>query len=150
MSREAAASDYGVVVAHDGHVDEKATKKLRSRRVRDNIRADFDFGVEREAWEAVFNDETMCEINRRLFALPRSVRQERRRQLFDRTVPDMPAAGTASLLKLFADADKVRARLKAAMDDILGTGATGPRPTRPVLVQSRGAPGQRRRRGSPW
>ena len=149
VGRDAARKEYGVVIDTGGNLDAEATRMARRDRLKDNIRADFDFGPEREAWEAVFNDETMCEINRRLFALPRSVRQERRRQLFDRTVPDMPAAGTASLLKLLADADKVRARLKAAMDDILGTGATAPRPTRPVLVQSRGAPGRRRRRGSP-
>ena len=72
----------------------------------------------------MFDDETMCEINRRLFALPRSVRQERRRQLFARAVPNMPVAGTASLVKLLADSDKMRARLKRAMDDVLGPAAT--------------------------
>ena len=117
---KAAQTQYGVVITGDGDLDAEATKKARRTRVKDNIRADFDFGPEREAWEAVFDDATMCELNRRLFALPRSVRQERRHQVFARTVPDMPVAGTASLVDILADADKVRARLKAAMDDILG------------------------------
>ena len=68
----------------------------------------------------MFDDETMCEINRRLFALPRSVRQERRHQVFARTVPNMPVAGTASLVNILADTDKLRSRLKAAMDEVLG------------------------------
>jgi N-methylhydantoinase B len=120
VGRDAARKEYGVVIGADGEIDAQATRKARRARVKDNIRADFDFGPEREAWEAVFDDQTMCEINRRLFALPRSVRQERRRQLFDRAVPNMPAAGTASVVKLLAASDKVRARIKAAMDELLG------------------------------
>ena len=124
VGRGAARKEYGVVIDANGNLNAKATRKVRGARVKDNIRADFDFGPEREAWEAVFDDETMCEINRRLFALPRSVRQERRRQLFARAVPNMPVAGTASLVKLLADSDKMRARLKRAMDDVLGPAAT--------------------------
>ena len=120
VSRDAAQTEYGVAIDAKGNLDAEATRKARASRVKDNIRADFDFGPEREAWEAVFDDEIMCEINRRLFALPRSVRQERRHQVFARTVPDMPVAGTASLVDVLADTDKMRARLKAAMDDFLG------------------------------
>jgi N-methylhydantoinase B len=74
VRREAAAGDYGVGVPHDVHVDEKATKKLRSARVRDNIQADLDFGPGRDAWEAVFDDKTMEVLNKGLYDLPKSVR----------------------------------------------------------------------------
>ena len=106
----------------DSVENDKATRRLRMTRVRENVRADFDFGREREAWEAVFDDATMCELNRRLFALPRSVRSEKRREVFARAVPDLPEAGVAPVREVLADADAVRARLRQAMDEVLGGG----------------------------
>ena len=119
VTRPAAASDYGVVITKDGAVDVEKTKRLRLSRVRDNLRADFDFGPEREAWEAVFDDETMCEINRRLSAMPKSVRHDRRRHIFESAVPNIPAAGLGLLTDVLRDPDTVRARLRQAMDELL-------------------------------
>ncbi len=115
VSREAARRDYGVVIDDDGAVDEAATAKCRVNRVKDNIRADFDFGPEREAWERIFDDETMCELNRRLFELPKSVRQDKRRWIIEQAVPDLPRAGAGLLTDVLADADAARRRLRHAM-----------------------------------
>ncbi len=119
VSRAAAAREYGVVLDEQGNVDTAATDAARRDRSRDNYRADFDFGPEREAWEAVFDDATMGELNRRLYALPKSVRQRTRRRLFARAVPDLPAPGGKPLTEVLADPDAVRARLFAAMDEEL-------------------------------
>ena len=115
ISRAAAGSDYGVVIGDDGSVDAAATKKLRARRVKDNVHADFNFGPEREAWERVFDDDTMCELNRRLFELPKSVRQDKRRWIIEQAVPNLPLAGAGLLADVLADADGARRRLKKAM-----------------------------------
>ncbi|MDP6884513.1 MAG: hydantoinase B/oxoprolinase family protein, partial [Rhodospirillales bacterium] len=115
VSREAARRDYGVAIDDHGAVDEAATAKIRARWVKGDIRADFDFGPEREAWERVFDDETMCELNRRLFELPKSIRQDKRRWIIERAVPDLPLAGKGSLADVLIDADGARRRLKQAM-----------------------------------
>jgi N-methylhydantoinase B len=120
VSREAAATDYGVVIADNGEIEDEATKRLRSSRVRDNIRADFDFGPEREAWEAVFDDKTMEALNAGLYGLPKSVRQEKRRWIVSQAVPDLPVAGTRSLAETMADADAIRTRLVKAMETVFG------------------------------
>ena len=112
VSRAAAKRDYGVVIDSDGAVDAAATAKFRARRVKDNIHADFNFGPEREAWERVFDDETMCELNRRLFELPKSVRQDKRRWIIEQAAPNLPRAGAGLLADVLADADGARRRLK--------------------------------------
>jgi N-methylhydantoinase B len=67
VSEEAARSDYGVVLTH-GVVDEAATTALRAE-----IAATpegFDFGQEREAWEAVWTTEAYARLNEVLAELP--------------------------------------------------------------------------------
>ncbi|MDP6883695.1 MAG: hydantoinase B/oxoprolinase family protein, partial [Rhodospirillales bacterium] len=123
VSREGARRDYGVVIGEDEAVDEAATAKLRASRVKDNIRADFDFGPEREAWEAVFDDAVMSELNRRLLELPKSIRQDKRRWIIEQTVPDLPRAGAGLLVDVLSDADAARRRLKQAMARAFDTGA---------------------------
>jgi N-methylhydantoinase B len=115
VTRQAAAADFGVVVSKQGAVDKGATDRRRAARVKDNIRADFDFGPEREAWEAVFDDPTMCDLNRRLYALPKSVRQDKRRAVFEHAVPELADGKPLSLAKALADPDAVKARLEDAM-----------------------------------
>jgi N-methylhydantoinase B len=115
VSRQGAASDYGVVIADDGAVDEAATGTLRSQNRRGNPRADFDFGREREAWEEVFDDETMLALNRRLAELPKSVRYETRRRIFEAAVPNLPMAGTGSLAEAINNPNAARARLAEAL-----------------------------------
>ncbi len=120
VSRAAAAQDYGVVIKR-GAIDEAATKKLRQGRVKANVRADFDFGPEREAWEAVFDDATMRTLNRRLYALPKSVRQSLRRRIFEHALPDLPVAGGGrTLASVMTDPDAIRARLAEAMNEAFG------------------------------
>ncbi|MSO65342.1 MAG: hydantoinase B/oxoprolinase family protein [Alphaproteobacteria bacterium] len=119
VSREGAERDYGVVIGAGG-VDVEATARLRRTRQRENVRSDFDFGPEREAWEKVFDDATMLDLNRRLFALPKSERQAKRRQIFERTVPDLPASGEGSVAAAIGDPDAARARLRQAIRDVLG------------------------------
>jgi hypothetical protein len=48
VSRQAASTDYGVVIGDDGSVDAAATTKRCARPAKSNL--DFDFGPEREAW----------------------------------------------------------------------------------------------------
>ena len=126
VGRAAAEREYGVVIDGAGAVDAAATDKSRRARVRENIGSDFDFGPEREAWESVFDDETMCELNRLLYAFPKSVRQAKRRAVFHAALPEIPKAGSGTLTGVLSEPDAVRARLKAAMGDILGAGATLP------------------------
>ena len=117
VSRAAAARDYGVVIK-GGAIDDAATEKLRQGRVKANVRSDFDFGPEREAWEAVFDDATMRKLNRRLYALPKSMRQSLRRRSFEHAMPDLPVAGGGrTLASVMADPDTIRARLAEAMNE---------------------------------
>ncbi|HJO68418.1 MAG TPA: hydantoinase B/oxoprolinase family protein, partial [Rhodospirillales bacterium] len=115
VSREGAARDYGVVIADDGTVDENATARARGARVKKNVGADFDFGPEREAWERVFDDATMNDLNRRLYALPKSVRHSTRRRIIESAVPNIPKAGLGSLADALSDPDAARARLRDAV-----------------------------------
>jgi len=125
VTRQGGERDYGVVLRPDGSVDAAKSRRLRATRVKDNVRADFDFGPEREAWEAVFDDATMGDLNNRLYKLPKSIRQASRRRIFDHAVPDLPIAGDGtSLAKLMADPDAIRARLADVIAEVFG-GAAG-------------------------
>ena len=119
VSRAAAESEYGVIIV-EGRVDSDATHRRRDRSRDGTPRHGFDFGTEREAWETVFDDATMEEINRRLFLLPPSLRSKTRRRIFARALPDLPPVGGRPLAEVVADADEVRARLCSAMNAILG------------------------------
>ena len=146
VGAEAAERDYGVAViwaGTDWAIDEAATKRFRARRVKENVRAQFDFGPEREAWESVFDDATVSELNRRLFGLPRSIRQEKRRWIYMQAVPDLEAAGGKTVAEVTADPDAARARLRAAMVAVFGDEAAGARPPR----KKRAAPGEGRPNG---
>ena len=120
VSRQGARDDYGVVIAADDCLDEEATKRLRAERVRDNVHAEFDFGPEREAWEEVFDDKTMCEMVEGLMGLPKSVRAERRKWIFEQVVPDLERAGRGWITDAIPDADAAKVRLKEAMANAFG------------------------------
>ena len=117
VSIEAAARDYGVVIAQ-GQVDEAATAALRGTMRQAGPGPDFDFGPERTAWEEVFDDATMAELNRRLYRLPKVLRQAVRRQVFEAVAPGL-AAGGGSLSEALGAADAARARLRDQMDRLL-------------------------------
>ena len=115
VTHAGAREDYGVVITEDLKVDDAATRQLRASRRRDNVGSDFHFGTEREAWERVFDDATMTDLNRKLYALPKSVRQATRRRIFQAAVPTIPRAGGESLAAALSDADAIRSRLRRAM-----------------------------------
>ena len=65
----------------------------------------------------------MCKLNRQLFELPKSTRQDKRRWIIEQAVPDLPLAGAGSLSEVLADADRSRRRLKQAMVQAFGAEA---------------------------
>jgi N-methylhydantoinase B len=72
---------------------------------------DFDFGPEREAWEAVFDDATMMRVNALLMRLGANARSDRRREFFEAVVPELPAVGVRPLDEIVGDVAAARARL---------------------------------------
>jgi N-methylhydantoinase B len=113
VSAEGAARDYGVVV-RDGCVDEAATGVARhGRGTADGF---FDFGADRTAWELVFTDAAMDELNRLLYALPKAVRQDVRQEIFETVVPGITASEGQPLVDLLTDPEAARARLRRALD----------------------------------
>jgi N-methylhydantoinase B len=123
VSLAAAERDYGVVI-RAGRVDEAATAALRRARPRLVGRQDqIDVGEDRIAWEAVFDDETMLEINRRLYRLPKPARATLRRRLFETVVPGLVEPSTRSLAELIGDRDAARRRLREAMAQLLPVAA---------------------------
>ena len=120
VSPEVAERDYGVIVSASGIVDAAATDRIRKTKVRENRRADFDFGSEREAWETVFDDATMRRLTERLYRLPKQARPGARAKVIDAALPNLTPTGEGLISAAIGDADAARARLEAAMDAILG------------------------------
>jgi N-methylhydantoinase B len=125
VTRAGAKRDFGVVATNKG-LNRQATEKFRTTRVRQNVRAEFDFGSEREAWERVFDDATLLELNRQLMTLPRSQRFDKRHWIFEQVVPDMPAAGMGRVAAAIGDPDEARARLADAMAKVFGNSTESP------------------------
>ena len=111
VSAEAACRDYGVVLA-GGAVDAAGTEALRARmrEARGPLGA-FDFGPEREAWEAVFDDETMSELNALLMRLGSNVRARRRREIFHRVIPRLAEGAVVPLHERVGDPGPARRRV---------------------------------------
>ena len=112
-----AAEDYGVVIAN-GKIDAEGTKALRGSRPRDRRNIAFDFGTEREAWEAVFDDATVTDLNHKLLQIPRSIRYAKRRWIVEQAVPNLPRTGTGTLVEAMKDPAAARVRLKRAMAEV--------------------------------
>jgi N-methylhydantoinase B len=77
--------------------------------------ASFDFGAERNAWETVFDDATMRDLNQRLALLPKASRSRRRREIFEAAVPALKNEGALSLATSMVDAQAAVERLRTAM-----------------------------------
>jgi N-methylhydantoinase B len=127
VSAEAALRDYGVVLA-DGRVDEPATAARReSLRAGREPLAPFAFGPERDAWDAVFDDASMLDLNALLMRLGSNERSQRRQAIFETVVPRLPEAGSVAMHSLIGDISAARARLAAEIAalsaDIAGRGA---------------------------
>jgi len=111
VSEQAARDDYGVVL-RDGDIDEQATKSLRDLRGAAKSTDDFyNFGPERDAWEAVFDDATMCVLNGLLMQLGLAVRSKRRSDIFLKVVPGLAGHDASDLVSLIGDIEPARARL---------------------------------------
>jgi N-methylhydantoinase B len=111
---ESALRDYGVVFA-DGTVDASATEALRASRTRSPSTA-FGFGSDRERWEEVFTDAAMTELNDRLYALPKAVRQDVRRAVFEAVVPGITESAGRPITDLLPDSGAATRRLREQLD----------------------------------
>ncbi|MEM8550947.1 MAG: hydantoinase B/oxoprolinase family protein [Pseudomonadota bacterium] len=114
VSAKAAREHYGVAVV-DGAVDGQETARLRASAPAPPA---FGFGPERDAWESVFSDDLMCELSRRLLALPASVRTRTRNAIMNRVVPDLEAVSTRGLAALITDPELQKANLVAEIDQL--------------------------------
>ena len=109
-------------------VDEVATQARRAtiRATRPPLRR-FDFGPERDAWDAVFDDASMLELNALLLQLGPSVCSRLRREMIERVVPGL-ASGVRPLQDAIGDIGEARARLAHEIDalrrDLGGRSAT--------------------------
>lgn len=110
VSVEAAASDYGVVIVN-GVVDAVKTESLRKNMAAST--AVNGQGVERERWDQAFPASVMDGLNRSLVALPGSVRQRRRREIFDAVLAELPE-GFPRVAATQTAVNAARRRLEAA------------------------------------
>ena len=88
ISTESARKDYGVAV-RDGEVDATATRVLREGRP--PRRVEFDYGPEREVFEAVWTDAMQMALNRTLVDYPLTLRN----YLKQRTMAEVNARARA-------------------------------------------------------
>lgn len=87
VSDKAALTSYGVVIM-DGQLDDAATAQHRtslSKAVPIDGR-----GPERKQWDEVFEPSLMDQLNHALIALPATVRQRRRNQIFQTVLEQLP------------------------------------------------------------
>lgn len=117
VSLDAARRDYGVVISND-QLDLTATEALRAAQPGGEDLA-FDFGDFRRAWEAVFDDATMRDLNERLFRLPKGRRQLVRREVFETVVPELKDLGATDFNGALAATDQLRQRLAAVVSELL-------------------------------
>ncbi len=117
VSAASAERDYGVVITA-GAVDHDATQAQRASRAGTAPDADFAFGPERTAWEAVFTDAVMHDINTQLYAMPKPMRQDARRTMFEAAIPGVTNPANASLAALIPDAAAASRRLQGALAEM--------------------------------
>ncbi|MEM7444723.1 MAG: hydantoinase B/oxoprolinase family protein [Pseudomonadota bacterium] len=117
VSVEAAERDYGVAIV-DGTVDGDRTAWLRGQRpvVEQPNEISFDFGPEREAWDAVLTDDTMQTLNDRLMQLPLATRQDTRQGLFRAVVPGLFDPQARADRTVLDDETAIRGRLKQRIE----------------------------------
>lgn len=114
VSPAAAEREYGVVI-RDGAVDEAATRARRAAVAAPPPEA-FAFGPERVAWERVFDDARTTALNAALAALPLAQRQQERRRIVFKVVPELAADPAVSLARALADAPARRAVLDGEIE----------------------------------
>lgn len=116
VSTESAARDYGVAIA-DGRIDARQTATLRAQHSNE-APAQFTFAAERSAWESVFTDARMSELNKRLYALPKVLRHEVRTRVFEAAVPGISAPARPPLTELIPDFAAAAARFDRALAEL--------------------------------
>jgi len=97
VTEQTALRDYGVVIIA-GRIDEAATDaRRREMRATRTAYSDFDFGPERRAWDAVFDDANMLRLNALLMQLSTNQRINRRTKIFMTVIPGLSKAGVVPL-----------------------------------------------------
>ncbi len=114
VTSEAAERDFGVVLK-GGEIDAEATAKIREAT---SSRPPFDFGPEREAWETVFDDATLCELSERLLKLPATIRAQTRRRVIETAVPELNQVAEYGLPAIMDNPSAIRARLFEVMKSL--------------------------------
>jgi N-methylhydantoinase B len=110
----AAERDYGVII-RESAVDLAASATYRAAHSHDAAPSAITFSRERLDWEEIFPDGLLRDLNRLLYALPKSVRQQTRRQLFEIAVPGILAHDRPPLAALVDDKQAASARLRDAL-----------------------------------
>ncbi len=120
VSPESAERDYGVKIVERA-IDPEATARLRAARpLRSKGSGDaFDFGPERNGWDAVFTRDHMRALNDALMTRPPSQRQSLRQDLFRSVVPELFDADARAARRVIPDPEASGERLEAAIADLV-------------------------------
>jgi hypothetical protein len=78
----------------------------------------FDYGPERDCWDAVFDDHSMVRFNALLMRLPLSARTQRRRDIFERVIPELAHVGVRPLNEVIGDVAAARVRFAAELEHL--------------------------------
>jgi len=87
VSPDAALTDYGIVIM-EGQLDDAATAQHRA--TLSKAAPTDGRGPERQQWDEVFEPSLMDQLNHALIALPSTVRQRRRSQIFQTVLKQLP------------------------------------------------------------
>src|SRR4029077_9076219 len=121
VSRESAERDYGVAIEKD-QISTTKTAELRRRQSNEKP-AQFIFAPERAAWDKIFSDARMRQLNDHLYALPKVLRHEVRSRVFEAAVPGISAPNRPPLMDLAPDFAAAAARLDQALAELTASGA---------------------------
>ena len=116
VSEKSALEDYGVVI-QDGNIQKSQTREMREKkRYLKSENKTYNFGPERDAWEQVFDDNKMCELNSLLMQLGTSVRSKRRADVFYAVIPNLAEFSSSDLGILIGDPKKAKAEFERQLD----------------------------------
>ena len=116
VSEKSALEDYGVVV-QDGNIQKSRTREMREKkRCLKSENQTYNFGPERDAWEQVFDDNNMCELNSLLMQLGTSVRSKRRADIFYAVMPNLAEFSSSDLGSLIGDPKKAKSEFERQLD----------------------------------
>tara|TARA_A100001015_G_scaffold74576_1_gene82733 strand:- start:7071 stop:8321 length:1251 start_codon:yes stop_codon:yes gene_type:complete len=116
VSEKSALEDYGVVI-QDGNIQKSRTREMREKkRCLKSENQTYNFGPERDAWEQVFDDNNMCELNSLLMQLGTSVRSKRRADIFYAVMPSLAEFSSSDLGSLIGDPKKAKSEFERQLD----------------------------------